>query len=62
MFNFHVVVRHHDTGVFQSLRYTSKNEVLTERDLMNIEEFHADKSNGIKDIKTMIVSWQRLDT
>ena len=45
MFNFYVVVRHHNTGIFQSLNYRSDNEILTERDLMNIEEFHADKSN-----------------
>ena len=61
MFNFYVVVRHHDTGIFSSLNYKTSNERLTERDLMNIEEMHADKSNGVLEVKTQIISWQRLD-
>lgn len=61
MFNFYVVVRHHNTGIFQSLNYRSDNEILTERDLMNIEEFHADKSNWVTHVKTMVISWQRLN-
>ena len=55
------MVRHHDTGIFQSLNYKSDNEILTERDLINIEEFHADRSDGIPRIRTMVISWQRLN-
>ncbi|AYP68346.1 hypothetical protein PQE75_gp133 [Bacillus phage vB_BcoS-136] len=62
MFNFHVVVRHEDTGVFSSLNYKTDNEILTESDLINIEKFHADKSHGITRIKAQIISWQRLNT
>jgi hypothetical protein len=61
MFNFYVVVRHADTGIFQSLTYKTDNEILTERDLMKIEEVHADKSSGFVKIKTQIISWQRLE-
>lgn len=61
MFYFYVVVRHHDTGIFQPFNYKSDNEILTEHDLMNIEEFHADKSNGLVQIKTQIISWQRIN-
>ena len=61
MFNFYVVVRHYNTGIFSSLNYETDNEILTERDLMNIEEVHADKSKGLVHIKTQIISWQRLN-
>jgi hypothetical protein len=61
MFNFYIVVRHHDSGIFSSLNYKTDNEILTERDLINIEEAHADRSNGIFEVKTQIISWQRLD-
>jgi hypothetical protein len=60
MFNFYVVVRHHDTGIFSSLNYKTENEILTERDLIKIEGFHADRSNGVFEVKTQIISWQRL--
>lgn len=61
MFTFYVVVRHHATGIFSSLNYKTDNEILTERDLMKIEECHADRSNGMFEVKTQIISWQRLN-
>lgn len=54
-------MRHKDTGIFSSLDYKTDNEILTERDLMRIEEFHADKSNRVSEVKTQIISWQRLN-
>jgi hypothetical protein len=61
MFNFYVVVRHNDTGIFQSLNYNTDNEILTEHDLINIENLHADESKGYIEVKTQIISWQRLE-
>jgi hypothetical protein len=62
MFNFYVVVRHDDTGIFSSLNYKTNNEILTERDLITIESIHADRTNGVFEVKTQIISWQRLNT
>jgi hypothetical protein len=61
MYNFYVVVRHHDRGIFSSLNYRTDNEILTERDLVNIEGVHADRSRGVFEVKTQIISWQRLN-
>lgn len=57
---FYVVLRHHDTGVFTNLRYRSENEYLTERDLYKIDKYYADTSKGYIEVKTQIISWQRL--
>lgn len=60
MFTFYVVVRHHDTGVFYVLFYNTDNDVLSEQDLLEIEKVHADRSRGMIEVKTQIISWQRL--
>jgi hypothetical protein len=61
MFTFYVVVRHHETGIFSSLNYKTDNEILTERDLMKIEGVHTDRSRGVFEVKTQIISWQRIN-
>lgn len=60
MYTFYVVLRHVDTGVFSNIYYRSDNEILTERDIMKIDEHYADRSRGIIEVKTQIISWQRL--
>lgn len=61
MHTFYVVVRHYDTGVFSGLYYKTDNEILTEQDLLKIEETHASKIDGIIEINTQIISWQRIN-
>jgi hypothetical protein len=61
MYTFYVVVRHNSSGVFSPIRYQTENEILKEWDLLKIEEFHAEKRNGVVEVKTQIISWQRLD-
>lgn len=60
MYTFYVVVRHNDSGIFSSLHYRTENKILTERDLIQIEGCHADRSNGMFEVKTQIISWQQL--
>ncbi|ATF13643.1 hypothetical protein A616_17145 [Brevibacillus brevis X23] len=60
MYTFYVVLRHNDTGIFSNIYYRTDNEILTERDLMKIDEHYADKSRGVIEVKTQIISWQRL--
>lgn len=59
---FYVVVKHHDTGLFSSFHYQIETEILTERDLLKIDEIFADKRNGMIEVKTQTISWQRIDT
>lgn len=59
-YKFYVVVRHIDSGIFSSLRYTTTNEILDESDLINIEDAHAVREHGMMEVKTQIISWQRI--
>ena len=61
MYKFYVVVRHIETGAFLSFTYTTKNEILDEYDLANIEDVHAEQRFGMMEVMTQIISWQRFN-
>lgn len=62
MYTFYVVVFHKKNNTFSSLRYKTDNEILTESDLINIEDVHVERIQGMLEVTTQIISWQRLDT
>jgi hypothetical protein len=61
MYTFYVVVFHKKSNTFSSLNYTTDNEILTESDLINIEDVHVERIHGMLEVTTQIISWQRLD-
>lgn len=60
MSTFHVVIWHKELREFSSMRYTSGNPELTEKDMLEIEYIYADTSRGVTLITTEIISWQKL--
>jgi len=61
MYTFYVVVFHKKSNTFSSLNYKTDNEILTESDLINIEDVHVERVHGMLEVTTQIISWQRLD-